>query len=240
MRKTKNKKSEEELDNKQQETADNSNQEEEQEKEPYAYDEGEFNPDKWQDKDDARQRRKREIHQKGLALVAGIMALVLFGALFVVEFRSLIKVKDTGDAGYAAPEKKEEKVEEKNKIIEVLETGNNYTIYLDTETGVEYMMFKVGSSIQIQPLINTDGTYKKYVEPTQAPTKATEASTKQGWFDSLKPTSTAADKGTKTGKPQPSTQAAQTNQAGKGTEAPTEPATRPAQENSTELGTAVR
>ena len=48
-------------------------------------------------------------------------------------------------------------------------------------------MFKVGSSISIQPLINPDGSYKQYVEPTTpAGGAASEATTKHSWIDGFK------------------------------------------------------
>lgn len=171
-----------ELDDEKSFESSSSNQPEEKD-DPYAYDEGEFNPDKWEDNDSSK--RKNPIMQKGLGLFAGIIALILFAALFVVEFRSLTKVKNS-NSNYVSTDNKEDKADEKESILEIIETGTNYTIYLDNETGIEYVMFKVGSSISIQPLINPDGSYKQYVEPPVTPETATQASTKHKWTDNFK------------------------------------------------------
>ncbi|MBO5185031.1 MAG: hypothetical protein J6D79_04780, partial [Clostridia bacterium] len=140
----------------------NSPSQSEKDDDPYAYDEGEFNPDKWED--DASSRRRGPIMQKGLGLFVSIIALILFAALFVVEFRSYTQVKKSNN-NYVSTDSKEDKVDETDSILEIIETGTNYTIYLDNDTGIEYVMFKVGSSISIQPLINPDGSHKQYVEP---------------------------------------------------------------------------
>lgn len=148
----------------------------------YAYEEGEFNPDKWENYSSGR---KRGFFQNGMGLFVSIIALILFAALFVVEFRSYTKVKK-GDSGYVDPEKKEETVKVDDKILEIIETGTNYTIYLDHDTGIEYVMFRVGSSMTIQPLINPDGSYKQYVEPTTAAATVSEGVTKHKWTDNFK------------------------------------------------------
>lgn len=162
----------------------NSPSQSEKDDDPYAYDEGEFNPDKWED--DASSRRRGPIMQRGLGLFVSIIALILFAALFVVEFRSYTQVKKSNN-NYVSTDSKEDKVDETDSILEIIETGTNYTIYLDNDTGIEYVMFKVGSSISIQPLINPDGSYKQYVEPPAASESATgEAATKHKWTDNFK------------------------------------------------------
>lgn len=148
----------------------------------YAYEEGEFNPDKWENYSSGRKRR---FFQNGMGLFVSIIALILFAALFVVEFRSYTKVKK-GDSGYVDSEKKEDTVKVDDKILEIIETGTNYTIYLDHDTGIEYVMFRVGSSMTIQPLINPDGSYKQYVEPTTAAATLPEGVTKHKWTDNFK------------------------------------------------------
>lgn len=148
----------------------------------YAYEEGEFNPDKWENYSSGR---KRGFFQNGMGLFVSIIALILFAALFVVEFRSYTKVKQ-GSSGYVASENKEDTVKVDDKILEIIETGTNYTIYLDHDTGIEYVMFRVGSSMTIQPLINPDGSYKQYVEPTTAAATLPEGVTKHKWTDNFK------------------------------------------------------
>lgn len=148
----------------------------------YAYEDGEFNPDVW---DDSSTTKRRRFFQNGMGLFVSIIALILFAALFVVEFRSYTKVKK-GDNIYISQENKDDVEKKDETILEIIETGTNYTIYLDNDTGVEYVMFRVGSSITIQPLINPDGSYKKHIEPPTAAVKATEAATKHKWTDNLK------------------------------------------------------
>lgn len=148
----------------------------------YAYEEGEFNPDKWENYSSGRKRR---FFQNGMGLFVSIIALILFAALFVVEFRSYTKVKKD-NSGYVTSEKKEDTVKVDDKILEIIETGTNYTIYLDHDTGIEYVMFRVGSSMTIQPLINPDGSYKQYVEPTTSAATASEGVTRHKWTDNFK------------------------------------------------------
>lgn len=150
---------------------------------PYAYEDGEFNPDEWDEQHP--QRKRTRVMQKGLGIVVSIVALILFALLFVVEFRSYTKVKKN-DNTYVSTDNKEVKEDVTPNILNIIETGSNYTIYLDNETGIEYVMFKVGSSISIQPLINPDGSYKQYVEPTVASGAASEAATKHSWIDGFK------------------------------------------------------
>lgn len=151
---------------------------------PYAYEDGEFNPDEWDEQHPIRKRTR--VMQKGLGIVVSIVALILFALLFVVEFRSYTKVKKN-DNTYVSTDNKEVKEDVTTSILNIIETGSNYTIYLDSETGIEYVMFKVGSSISIQPLINPDGSYKQYVEPTTpAGGAASEATTKHSWIDGFK------------------------------------------------------
>lgn len=147
----------------------------------YAYEDGEFDPDKWED---YNLTKKRGFLQNGMGLFVSIIAIILFAALFVVEFRSYTKVKK-GDNVYV-PENKEDVVKPDDKILEIIETGSNYTIYLDNNTGIEYVLFRVGSSISIQPLINPDGSYKQHVEPTTSAISPTETTTKHKWIDNLK------------------------------------------------------
>lgn len=159
--------------------------------EPYSYSEGEFNPDEWNGKEINTEEKNGKV-QNGLKIFASIIALVLFGALFIVEFRSLVKVKNSDIVVYNNNDNTDDKKAEiaDTTIMTILETGTNYTIYLDRETGVEYIMFKVGSSINIQPLINSDGSYKKYVEPTLPQTGSMESTTqaKISWFNKPKQT----------------------------------------------------
>lgn len=151
---------------------------------PYAYEDGEFNPDEWDEQHPTRKRTR--VMQKGLGIVVSIVALILFALLFVVEFRSYTKVKKN-DNTYVSTDNKEVKEDVTTSILNIIETGSNYTIYLDSETGIEYVMFKVGSSISIQPLINPDGSYKQYVEPTTpAGGAVSEATTKHSWIDGFK------------------------------------------------------
>lgn len=169
------------------------------------YDDDEFNPDKWENA--SGNRNGTPIMQKGLAIFVSVVAIALFGALFVVEFRSYANArKNTVQVGVTQDDGEEKKKDEADSIMSIIETGTNYTIYLDNETGVEYVMFRVGSTISIQPLINTDGSYKQYVEPTYPATgtDSGEAATKKGLFDGLK----SGQKETKTAERETETQTA--------------------------------
>lgn len=150
----------------------------------YAYTDGEFNPDEWEDRRSSG--RRGPVMQKGLGLFVSIIAIILFAALFIVEFRSYTKVKSPADV-YDYPDNSDEKEVDNQSILEIIETGTNYTIYLDNDTGIEYVMFKVGSSISIQPLINPDGSYKQYVEPETLPDGSVkETATRHTWRDNFK------------------------------------------------------
>ena len=138
---------------------------------PHAYEDGEFNPDEWDEQHPTRKRTR--VMQKGLGIVVSIVALILFALLFVVEFRSYTKVKKN-DNTYVSTDNKEVKEDVTTNILNIIETGSNYTIYLDSETGIEYV-------------INPDGSYKQYVEPTTAAGgAASEATTKHSWIDGFK------------------------------------------------------
>ena len=152
---------------------------------PYAYSEGEFDPDKWENDHKKGKKRKNKSRentirtQKGLAVFVCGIALILFVALFIVEFQSYTKVSRTDNSYVSNNDDESDTPAPVTSIMTVIETGTNYTIYLDNETGVEYVMFKVGSSINIQPLINADGSYKKYQPPVLETETATDASGKR-------------------------------------------------------------
>lgn len=160
------------------------------------YGEDEFNPDEWEKENN--NKKNRSTMQKGLAIFACLVSIMLFGALFVVEFRSFTKtsIPNTPAGNHAQEDGDDKNKENVNTIMSIIETGTNYTIYLDNQTGVEYVMFRVGSTITIQPLINADGSYKQYVEPTQGVAgDGQEPTSKKGLFDGFKqPTKEAATK----------------------------------------------